>query len=287
MIKRRLYERGQDKEPDAVKVVMSLPFLAGKLWYSLGLYPNSAGNAAWFLFESKTWRLVGRQSKADYPGNIDIIAGRLEPNIPQPKLDKLLEEKPQLVLGSQFSPVLLPTYLLEQGLIIWPPRLDYLVAVEARACTWKEGRAFGFKSEMSHYREKAGGLGNLGFDRVMLLHLITTQPEVGFLQSLSQAEKAGDQLQQTPFSAAGDTFGEARWPLGSMSHKEEFDAGTGGPQVIRESPLIGTRTLRQRELRLRIEQRLQKEFSNLTPPQEFPIFLAWKGNHLKVMSNFH
>ena len=284
LIKHRLYERGQDKERDAVKVVMSLPFLANRLWYSLGLGPNSVGDAAWFLLESKTWRLVGREPEADCPGDIDIIAGRLEPNIPRKEFDKMLAENPGLAQAPQCSPFLLPTYLMERGLITWPPCLDYLVAVEVRVCTWKENRPFGFKGEIIRYSEKASRLADLGFDRAMLLHLISIQPHFGFFESLRQAEAAENQLRQTPFSAATEMVGEAIWPLGSVCHKEESQAGAGGPSLIREPTLVETHTPRQREVRSRIEQRLKEEFSNLPSPQKFPIHLTWKGNHIKAGS---
>jgi hypothetical protein len=287
-----LYELGQDREREAVKVSLEQHLLADPyLWQPLGI----TSYAAWFALEFKTSWLIGCTAElhAQCPGDIDVIAGPLKSSIPQSELTRLMASDTQLAALGE-TPYLRFGWLAENGLIEWPPSVDYLVAIEARACIWKQpGRPSNFQGRMNKYREKARGLISLGFDRVMLLHLITTEPNQvpdgnPFLVSLRESKEAADQLENNPFSSDQDTFGEAIWPLGSLKHKSEREAGTGTIRVIRQPSLAGAQTQRQKDVRSRIEKKLAEVFSKLAKPRFSPLFFSrrsTRGNRIKMTAD--
>lgn len=176
---------------------------------------------------------------------------------------------------------------------MWPPSFDYLVALEARACIWKQpGRPLNFKSEIEKYRNKTIGLNSLGFDRSALLHLITTgepnsTPNYNpYYLSLNDVYEATAELRKTPFSTKNDMFFEALWPLGSVAFKPERDSGTGGPEIIYTPCSSNTPTTRQKELRLRMRDKLNSAFLRVPPPLPdfLPVILRKekRGNQLVI-----
>lgn len=256
MTNRHLFECGQEREREAVKVALSLSFISQPLWSALGLNPFSS----WFALEVKTQWLIGKEAEAQIPGDIDIIAG--------------------------------PLNVTSDRCVMWPPSFEYLVGIEARACVWKQpGRPYNFQGEKERYRNKAQGLSSLGFDRSMLLHLITTEPNSTsnynpYWVSLNETTDATEELFNNSFSSREDTFYEAVWTLGSVAFKVERDSGTGGPHIIHSPCLINTPTARQKELRLRIATKLNSAFLKLPPPlaDYLPLILRkeTRGNRLII-----
>ncbi len=294
---RCLLDMGEARETAAVRTVVDQ--MAGRasgraLWQRLGI---ANPHLSWWAFEIPTRRLLGDVLEAKKPGDVDLIVGSLELRASADEVSAMVRGDSRLAPFANSSVIW--QLLADRGLLVWPPRVSHLAAVEARAGRWfADDTQHGIQSGRLDYAEKARGLVAMGFDEVVLLHLIGTEPVGGkgfgaWLAAGNQAEKAANFMEhprqaldacadEAPFGGAHDAFSEVVWPLGSVPNRSEFLAGSGVPRVLRHGVKVPA-TSRAQELRANINSFLGERLGKIAPPTFAPVFVhrrASKGSGL-------
>ncbi|MHB8408994.1 MAG: hypothetical protein ACYDHY_13030 [Acidiferrobacterales bacterium] len=180
-----------------------------------------------------------------YDGDVDLVAGPLEFSITEADWSHRFEcEARRCPLDTQRAMIIHMALVraCAEGLIIWPLRMDMVVACEAKVSWFDPSTG---KCKATHAGEASRVRGQLkvilehGVDRVAFLHLVTTKPGVTGASAWGQA--AADCAQATEaFGHQPPLFGSADLPLcgyyrvivGAVPHKSENLAGAGGSVQI-------------------------------------------------------
>jgi len=286
--RRNLLSLGALRETAALRTVVHRIAdlaLGEVLWRTFGL---TNPHLAWYAFELPTRNFLGDEPEAKTPGDIDLLVGALEPTKPMDEVRRLVQEDPELQPFANSS--FIWKLLASRGLLSWPPKFTHLAAVEARVGRWfADDKQHGLQNERAGYTEKARGLVSMGFDSVVLLHLVSTEAIGGegfsaWQAASSQAMKAADFFEhrkhigidgvaEGPFGADEDEFAEVVWPLGSVPHKSEFFAGAGVPFLLRKAAPRRELRSRGRELRASVEGYLKQQLGSLESPGYAPVFV--------------
>lgn len=258
--RRHLYEAGQDRERLAVMRWLSVGAdhllavlgLAGPAWCALNV-PRSE------VFEDG----------AD--GDVDLLAGPIEFDITDSEWDKRFQsEARHWPLATHRSRIIEMALLraCEESRMVWPPRMETVVACEAKA-SWFEPEAGHLK--VTHAGEARRVQGQLrllldrGVDRVAFLHVGATKPREGtdinlwFQASIDagDAQAALDQLDLLFTPADLPSCGYFRTVLGAVCVDFEDRSGAGGLvktlSPVSPNPAAATAS---REWRDRLRQRL-------------------------------
>jgi hypothetical protein len=286
--KRQLLQMGNCRETAALRTLVDLASGPGKcevFWRGLGL---DNPHLSWWAFEIPTKRLLGPVPESSTPGDIDLLVGRLEMTLPHDEVVKLVTCDPDLARFAQGP--LIWQLLAQRRLIAWPPRLTHLAAVEARAGRWfADDTQHGLQSEREKYRLKARGLLSIGFDSVILLHLVGTEPVGGanfgaWLGAGGQAVKAVEFFEQSAhvgrdgqaegaFGEETDEFSEVIVPFGSVPGRSELLSGSITPHLLRQAAPRTAPSGRTLELRRTLEERLTRRLETLARPVCAPFFV--------------
>lgn len=174
-----------------------------------------------------------------------------------------------------------------QGGLVWPPCLDYLVALETK-CTRYTPQQQPTRSNTAHQPEQrrvegqVGRLTMMGFNRVILLDLIANPP-IGGGDGQAWLNAAGMSLhsQQELLSKLQRRFqnveagaGHAVVSWGAVSGGDESSRGAGCPQWVRlpaHNPRLAEP--RTREYRLELEGNLRELLARVSHPRMFPVII--------------
>ncbi len=265
---------GEKREAEAVRRLISMPFLSDELLGALGL----ASGFSWYVLQLQMKRLV-----EDLEGDVDILAGRLCWDDPA-SFDNLVREEQKEKPG--FHPSWHDWFaarrLSTAGGIHWPPPTDFLVGIEAK-CAYFTGSIKAAKSsnrKVRRIRLEVQRLLRLGCNRVALLDIIANPPASGID---GQAWLMASDVALASFELMQDVLahrlpeeapvGHWVWPVGAVVGGDETVRGAGAPLRLREAfdnPLLKDDPQTQRR-RQEAEARLRGILGSLTPARSFPV----------------
>lgn len=213
----------------------------------------------------------------DTDGDVDIIAGPLVLNC-GPREQEQLRARVVADLSPLDSPDvvqhLCALSAADAGLVQWPPAVDYLVAVEAKASWFDPVKRAWKATRMGEANKVKGVLEQLvcrGFDRVAFLHIAATKPSdmagnpwLVAAAAAAEAMRCGYPLVFPPSEAP--SCGYFMTLVGAVPFATEDEAGAGGTlKVLQPAPaLVG----RKQPWRQELAQRL-KELSQPKRPRVF------------------
>lgn len=222
-----------DREDAAVRRWLHLG--AGRLMRTLGL------TGGWWCGLFLTRRDV---FDGDSDGDVDILAGPLEFTLDDAQWNDRLDDE------ARHWPLFTPRASVKSfairravgdGLILWPPRVETVVACEAKANwyppeagTWKrthEGEAAEIKGQLEYLIRQ-------GVDRVGFLHLGATEPRDlpgmnPWLQAVGDAAAGADSFPGIYDPSEMPACGYFTAVLGAVSFAVEHHSGTGSGLRIR------------------------------------------------------
>jgi hypothetical protein len=164
-----------EREYEACRRLVQLPFLSERLFGSLGLQPEFS----WYLLQIRK-ELLG----TSLLGDVDILAGRLSWSDPDAFEALVAEERAnaQPERHDSWNYKLAALRLARARGISWPPSCDHVVGLEAKCAYW-EPCAGGLKSTKSgktrKIRRQVESLLEMGLDQVALLDIIANPPVSG------------------------------------------------------------------------------------------------------------
>ena len=271
-----------EREYEACRRLVQLPFLSERLFGSLGLQPEFS----WYLLQIRK-ELLG----TSLLGDVDILAGRLSWSDPDAFEALVAEERAnaQPERHDSWNYKLAALRLARAGGISWPPSCDHVVGLEAKCAYW-EACAGGLKSTKSgktrKIRKQVESLLEMGLDQVALLDIIANPPVSGpngraWISALNVAATSRDAMFPIVRERLEDDCEAAHWvwSIGAIVGGDELCRGAGAPIEVRPSrgnsrlaKVIGAQSARQE-----VEQHLKEMFTNLQAPTIFPaIFVDCK-----------
>jgi hypothetical protein len=270
---------GQNREREAIRRFCATPFLLDDLLTALGV----PAGFHWVLLGLPHGRLIEGRF-----GDVDLLAGPLawsDPAAMAPLITKNREAHPG-------APEHLHRYcaaleLAGNGGLLWPPTLEYLVALEVK-CAYFDGarqRVMSQKASTSNIRNLRLQIDELleivPFDRVALLDLIVNPPASGidsraWLAAAATGLNSFQELLPTLKERlpSDSPAGHFAMPWGAVEGGSEASRGTGAPLVLRsavENPRLNAQVVRAR--RERMTANLRQFFAALTRPLAFPVVL--------------
>jgi len=276
---------GHEREKKVVRRFCATPFMFDELLIALGV----PGEFHWVILEVPHERLM-----EDRFGDIDIIAGPLAWNDPAaigPLITKNRETHPT-------APAHLHAYcaaveLAGHGGLMWPPPMDYLVAIEVKCAYFHrdEQEVKSQKASRSNTRNVRMQIEELvevlPFNRVALLDFIVHPPAAGidgqaWLNASYIALRSLEQMRPTLQGRlpADSPAGHFVMSWGAVEGGTEAFRGTGTAIELRstiENPrLAGTAT---RERRKQMAERLKGVLEEYSKPLSFPVRLRAAAVH--------
>ncbi len=274
-------DRGRENE--AVRTLVGLPFIAERLFQTLGINPYFC----WFLLFAKKQRLL-----RTVEGDIDLLAGPLQWNDPLEFEAKLGEER-KIKVGwhETWPPIFAAMSVARNGGIKWPPTLDHLVAIEAK-CAYLNPQAEGISREsmkstkaskprVRRIRGKLESLLEMGFDSVGLLDIIANSPVSGvdggaWFVALDVADRS-KRVMLTDLAnrlSEDSPVGHYVWSAGAVVGGNESRRGAGAPEQLRPSlpnPLLVQET--RRICRHEVQVNLHNELEAIPAPLNLRVIL--------------
>jgi hypothetical protein len=232
-----IYNAGMDRERFAVARWLDGPF-GHDLFQALGFRGSS-----WWCGVGLDRRDIFGEKKLD--GDVDVIAGPIEFALTEGEFKARLDEEAKrhpltMPRGAHVEAVLHAA--AQEGRIVWPPRVEYIGACEAKAS--------GYHSESgtikaSHSREGERIKGQLdmlldrGVDRVGFLHImgssVPAATEVNpWLTAAAVASQAAEDTDFIYNPSDRPTCGYFTVAIGAVAHKTEEFAGSGGRLYVRQ-----------------------------------------------------
>jgi hypothetical protein len=271
-----------DREKETVRRFCSTPFLLDVLLTALGVAPEFH----WVLLEMPHDHLVEGRA-----GDIDILAGPLawtDPDAILPLVTKNRKAHPGV--PEHLHKYCAALELAGNGGLMWPPPLNYIVAIEAKCAYFDkmQRRVMSEKSSKSNVRNLRLQINELieviPCIRVALLDLIVNPPASGIdIQAwLAAADTAVNSfhlmlptLQQR--LASDSPAGHFAMPWGAVEGDTELFRGTGEPIALR--PALDNSRLHENVIARRRQHmvaRLRQFFSEVPRPLFFPVLLDAK-----------
>ena len=269
----------QSREREAIRRFCATPFLLDDLLATLGV----SGGFHWVLLEMPHDRLIEGRF-----GDVDLMAGSLAWSDPAAIVPLLVKNR----AAHPDAPEHLHRYcaaleLAGNGGLLWPPPLDYLIAVEAK-CAYFDGarkRVMSQKASASSIRNVRLQIEELleivPFDRVALLDVIVNPPASGID---SRAWVAASESGLNSFQQMLPTL-QARlpsdspavhiaMPRGAVEGGSEASRGSGAP--LEFGPAVDNTRLNAKVVRghrERMTANLKKFFAAPPRPLSFPVVL--------------
>ena len=268
--------------------------LLDEMFESLRLDPNYC----WFLLEADMGDLV-----PSFRGDVDILMGRLR--AADPETFKSAYDK----WKSKCSPSAHPAHIYqiaaidvaENGGLMWPPQMDYLVGVEVK-CSFLSPDADEISEDairskkssekkVKKIRAQVERLLDMGFDKVALLDFIANPPASGIdgqawlraggIAAASESAMSSVLRRRLPEDSAA---GHWSCSVGAVAGGDETMRGAGGTITYREpqdNKLIpgSERYARRQEM----ERNLSAILGELPLPRDFPVLFI----NCKVCRKIH
>ncbi|HLH72961.1 MAG TPA: hypothetical protein VKX96_06730 [Chloroflexota bacterium] len=246
---------GQNREREAIRRFCATPFLLDDLVTALGV----PAGFHWVLLGLPHGRLIEGRFL-----DVDLLAGPLASSDP-PAMAPLITKNREAYPGA-------PEHLhrcraaLELAGKLWPPTLEYLVALEVK-CAYFDGarqRVMSQKASTSNIRNLRLQIDELleivPFDRVALLDLIVNPPASGIdsrawlaaaATGLNSFQKLLPTLKER--LPSDSPAGHFAMPWGAVEGGSEASRGTGAPLALRsavENPRLNAQVVRARRERM-------------------------------------
>ena len=266
----------EEREPEAVQRLVSMPFLSEPLFASLGLMPAFS----WYVLQLRTDRLV-----QNFKGDIDILAGKLSWSDPA-AFEALVEEERRQRPHSHPSwhYDIAARKLASSGGIRWPPAMSLLVGIEAkcayRAATIKSAKSS--REKVQRMRLELQKLLRIGCDRVALLDIIANPLTSGsdgqaWLAAASGASISLDMMTKVLQERLPQEtqVGHWVWLSGSVAGGDETVRGAGATLKLREAgdnPLLQMDPETQTRRRA-MEGKLVEILGSFARPSRFSVIL--------------
>jgi len=242
-----LYDEGETREKIALckylflnsRIFLSQLGITGPFWCGL------------FLDRQDIW---GRDE-----GDVDLIAGKLEFNIPKDKWRSLITEaKNRHPKYTNFPPMLksqAKALALQRGHILWRPSTEYLVGCEAKA-SWYDPCAIenrrlkcSHENESSKIKWQLEKLLDHGVDKVSYLHLLSTKPDEKSIanewtEAFYHGVEAEEELTKKYIPMKLAECGYYYTTMAAVPHKEEHYAGAGGNLRVMQHAKLNSRIFR-------------------------------------------
>lgn len=277
-----------EREHEACRRLLLVPFLSERLFWSLGLQTSFS----WFILQFEKERVVPSSR-----GDIDILAGPLTWTDPGAFQSLLSEERAnaQPDRHDSWNHQLAALTLARAGGIRWPPPVNKLVGVEAK-CAYLDPRADRIATETlrstkssaakaDKIKRQVESLLEMGLDHAVLLDIIANPPVSGpnggaWISALAVAAESTYAMssildQRLPKESEAAHW---VWSSGAVAGGDELRRGAGTPVELRPSRGNSRLTSISTQLiRAEMEQRLHGLFSKFPTPLVFPaIFVDCK-----------
>lgn len=255
---------------------------------------------SWYLIEIQMNKLI-----PSFKGDVDILAGRLEPADPKNfeiLLDKINKEYPEVHPTRNFRLAAVTSVL--NGGLKWIPSLDYLIGIEVKCCYLpstatkiEEDEIKSTKSSsqaIRHINQQIERLQKMGFNKVGLFEFIANPPAdgVGSQPWFRASGIAGSSLR-----AMENIFGKRCPENSSVGHGAcsisgiagRVESGSGASsdiifQQAEENPYILNNEIKAN--RQEMEENLARIFEAFPCPQVIPaIFVYDRSTHKISLSN--
>lgn len=255
---------------------------------SMGISPGES----WFLIEVQMEELVSPMI-----GDVDILAGKLEPADPK-HFEELLrewnEKNPDAHPSRSYRAAV--NDLAMNGGLKWIPSLDYLVGVEVKSChsplmtdnsaVRKMKSTKSSPKAVKKIRGQVDKLAMMGFNKVGLFEFIANPPADGIgNQPWHRASKiCGDSMDamKSIFGERlpkGSFVGHAACSVGGVIGGEEHQSGAYESRVFRQAqdnPLLKETVVKDN--RRKMEQNLARILNDIPNPRNTPaVFVCDKG----------
>jgi hypothetical protein len=274
-----------EREHEACRRLLQLPFLFERLFGSLGLQAQFS----WFILQVEKERLV-----PSIRGDIDILAGPLSWTDPGAFHALLSKERVNAQTGrhDSWNYQLAAMRLAHAGGINWPPSTGHLVGVEAK-CAYLDPcierisddalrSTKSSPSKAEKIRRQVDSMLDMGLNHAALLDIIANPPVSGpdggaWISALSLATDSTSAMSATLDKRLPEECEAAHWvwSIGAVVGGDEFHRGAGAPQELR--PSRGNSRLASsgvsRSIREEMEQHLKALLSKLATPVVFPAIL--------------
>jgi len=249
---------------------------------------------SWYLIEIQTDWLV-----SSITGDVDILAGRLEPVDPkqfEELLEKWKKESPNAHPSLQYRLAALD--LAWNGKLKWIPSLNYIVGIEVKCCylppsvyniaedemksTKSSGKA------INGIRKQVNKLSKMGFDKVGLFEFVANPPADGIG---SQPWNIASHICGSSLDAVKNIFGRRFLRESFVGHgacsvsgvldREEHHSGVYDNVILRQAqsnPLLSEKDVKAH--RQEMEKNLARILQELPNPKNTPaIFVCDKNTH--------
>jgi hypothetical protein len=279
-----------EREHEACRRLVQLPFLSERLFGSLGL----RGSFSWFILQVEKERLV-----PSLRGDVDILAGPLIWTDPGAFDALVSEERASAQAGrhDSWNYQLAAMRLARAGGIKWPPSMGHLVGVEAK-CAYLDPRTEQISAEAlrstksssskaGKIRRQVESLLDMGLNHAVLLDVIANPPVSGpdggaWISALAVATESTSAMSSTLDKRLPEECeaGHWVWSSGAVVGGDEFHRGAGAPLELRPSRGNSrfASSLTSRSIREQMEQHLKALLSEFPTPLVFPaIFVDCKA----------
>lgn len=253
---------------------------------------------SWFLLEMDMDDLV-----PTLQGDVDILMGELQVSDPEAFKKRFEEWQAELPPPAHPTQIyrLAAMDIAEQGGIQWPPKMDYLVGVEAK-CSFlhSEANEITVKTvrskksspkKVKKIREQVQRLLDMGFNKIALLDLIANPPASGINSqawvNASGIATASERVMSPILKGRlpeDSLAGHWSCSIGAVAGGDETMRGAGGSVKYREPQdnvlLEGSEThVRRQEL----EKNLSALLGSLPQPRDLPVLFI----NCKVCRKIH
>jgi hypothetical protein len=271
-----------EREHEACRRLVQLPFLSERLFGSLGLQ----GSFSWFLLQIEKERLV-----SSLRGDVDILAGPLSWKDPG-AFAALVDEEREIAQPGRhdsWNYQLAALRLARAEGITWPPSTRHLVGVEAK-CAYLDPRTQRISSEALRSTKSSSGktdkirrqvesLLDMGLNHAVLLDIIANPPVFGpdggaWISALAVATESTSAMSSILRERLPQQCEAAHWvwSSGAVVGGDESHRGAGSPLELR--PSRGNSRLASSaastSMRETMEQHLKALFAEFATPVVFP-----------------
>jgi hypothetical protein len=223
-------------------------------------------------------------------GEFDIIAGQLKWKDSN-SFDDLIkeEERNKQNWHPSWHSYFAALKLAEMDGIVWPPKIDYLVNIEAK-CAYYDSTENKIKSKKNSQKkiykiQKQIRRGfETGFDKVILLDVIANPPASGvnmdaWFNALAKADDSFNQMKNDFKARLSDDSpaGHWIWSVGAIEGGDELFRGAGTPINFKKTQnnFLLNSNEETKKNRIEMNQNLTILLSEVKQPKHFPVIMSY------------